>query len=80
MQIPLVAFVGRLSGQKGMDVMLSALPALLGGPPRPLGGAHVFTRPPCHAASQALSHPVTLLPAMHLELLRPVPCRGTVCW
>ncbi len=29
MQAPIIAYVGRLAAQKGMDVLLSALPALL---------------------------------------------------
>ena len=32
MQAPIVAYVGRLAAQKGMDVLLSALPALFNAP------------------------------------------------
>ena len=32
MQAPILAYVGRLAAQKGMDVLLSALPALFNAP------------------------------------------------
>ena len=41
-QAPLLAYVGRLTGQKGMDVLLSSLPALLNSPPRPLAGVVIL--------------------------------------
>ncbi|BDA40737.1 probable granule-bound starch synthase 1, chloroplastic/amyloplastic [Coccomyxa sp. Obi] len=44
---PLLACVGRLTGQKGMDVLLSSLPALLNSPPRPLA------EPGVHSAAEA---------------------------
>ena len=38
---PLFAFIGRLEEQKGADVLLAALPQLLG-PPSPTGGGPMF--------------------------------------
>lgn len=53
MQVPLVAYVGRLTGQKGMDVLLSALPALFKPPSGHLSGQWKQARCDCIASSQA---------------------------
>ena len=58
-QAPIVAYVGRLAAQKGMDVLLSALPALFNAP--------------CAAEGDLLSSwmtSVSPVPAM----MRELPC------
>jgi glycosyltransferase involved in cell wall biosynthesis len=55
LQVPLLAYVGRLTGQKGMDVLLSALPALFKTPAGLLAGASPADSPP-HAPCNAHHH------------------------
>ena len=76
-QVPLVAYVGRLAGQKGMDVMLSALPALLGQPPRPLAGD---TNPSLQPALLHCQVAVQQWPCIDVLTTTPARISKGGCW
>ena len=66
MQAPIVAYVGRLAAQKGMDVLLSALPALFNAP-------HAASGESFHSCT-ACASPVS--DVRHCRLLRTVRYRS----
>ncbi len=57
--IPLVGMIGRLAPQKGVDVVLAALPALLAS--NNVNGATAGSQVPRRCGQQQISHQLTIL-------------------